>query len=454
MPRRGPPVSGDAEGPSWSLDGRDMGPAPSGATVADAILRTDELVLTRSAKYRRPRGAFCLVGDCGSCMVRVDGRPNLRACVTPIQAGMRVERQNLHGSATADPTSVVDTVFSRGFDHHKFMVHPRPLNELMQYMARYLTGLGTCPDEGVEVQASVVDRAPDVLIVGHGRAGRTLAEGLRASGVDVLSVDRAPAPPPVSSPTASPTPTPTPISASGPDAAPEPLRTAAVIHDAGMFAAYSGEGVVAGMCVESMPTADGAHRRRETLVRVRPRHLVFATGCRQPTLPVPNNDLPGVVSAQGLLASLRRARGTVARDAVVIGPAPTANAVARALGLPRTVMEDEVLRLEGGARVDSVVTASERIPTSLVVLAPAPAPAHELAVQAGADVTWVDELQRPHQGTPRRGFAVVTDPSGNAAATFGPQRARVWCVGSVAETADIDRCAGAITSALAGGSPT
>lgn len=448
MPRRGPPVSGDTEGPRWSLDGHDMGQAPQGATVADAILRRDELVLTRSAKYRRPRGAFCLVGDCGSCLVRVDGRPNLRACVTTIQAGMRVERQNLHGTATTDPTAVVDTVFSRGFDHHKFMVRPRPLNELMQYMARHLTGLGTCPDEGVSVEGEVLDRAPDVLIVGHGRAGQQLAAALHAAGIDVLAMDRAPS------------------VAAAPDADSEPPPSPDVLHGTGVFAAYPGEGVIAGMRMEPMPTSDGAHHRRETLVRVRPRHLVLATGCRQPTLPIPNNDLPGVVSAQGLLASLRRAPGTLASDAVVIGPTPTAQTAAAALGVKRTILDTDVLRLDGGARVEAVVTASERVLTSLAVLAPPPAPAHELAVQAGAEVTWIDELDQideldeldepadPHPATPRRGFAVATDPAGGTSATFGPQRAGVWCVGSVAETADVERCADAIASALEGGRST
>lgn len=48
-------------------------------------------VLRRTAKDGAPRGVFCGMGVCFDCLVRVDGRAGVRACVTPIRAGMRVE---------------------------------------------------------------------------------------------------------------------------------------------------------------------------------------------------------------------------------------------------------------------------------------------------------------------------------------------------------------------------
>jgi sarcosine oxidase subunit alpha len=40
-----------------------------------------------------PRGIFCAIGKCSACMVEVDGVPNVRACLTPLQEGMRVSSQ-------------------------------------------------------------------------------------------------------------------------------------------------------------------------------------------------------------------------------------------------------------------------------------------------------------------------------------------------------------------------
>lgn len=405
--RNAAPLLDDEGVTSWRLDGRDMPPAPAGATITDALLRAEDLVLSRSAKYRRPRGAYCLTGDCGSCLVRVDGRPNLRACITPLTPGMRVERQNIHGVAGLDPTRVVDHVFSGGLDHHRLMVRPRPLNELMQSMARQLTGLGTVPDHGVEVIGGVEDVAADVVVVGAGRAGRILADTMRARGLEVICVDR--------------------------DAAPDSPNTPLDHGGTRVFAAYPGEGIVAAQCMRRPDRAGDSMRVEEVLRRYRAAEYVFATGARAPLLSMPNNDLPGVVASTGLARALCRAPARITDDAVVIGPEPFASQQAANLGIATVIPVDTVVRLEGGSRVERVVTERATIATSLVVLASPPAPAHELAVQAGATVRYVDEPDPA-----RRGFVVRTDDDGLAAEDFGPQRAGVWAFGSLAEHRALD----------------
>jgi hypothetical protein len=40
-----------------------------------------------------PRGVFCAQGRCSDCAMTVDGIPNVRSCVTPVRAGMRVKTQ-------------------------------------------------------------------------------------------------------------------------------------------------------------------------------------------------------------------------------------------------------------------------------------------------------------------------------------------------------------------------
>ncbi len=57
-------------------------------------LGTRVRVLSHSPKYGRPRGLHCARGGCMSCLMRVDGVPNVRSCKTPVRDGMRVERQD------------------------------------------------------------------------------------------------------------------------------------------------------------------------------------------------------------------------------------------------------------------------------------------------------------------------------------------------------------------------
>ena len=46
----------------------------------------------------RPRGFFCAIGNCSSCLMEVDGVPNVRVCVEPLRRGMVVCLQEADGS--------------------------------------------------------------------------------------------------------------------------------------------------------------------------------------------------------------------------------------------------------------------------------------------------------------------------------------------------------------------
>ena len=60
----------------------------AGEPVAVALFAAGVRTLGRSTKYHRPRGLFCLDGHCASCYMRIDGRPNQRACMTPARDGL------------------------------------------------------------------------------------------------------------------------------------------------------------------------------------------------------------------------------------------------------------------------------------------------------------------------------------------------------------------------------
>lgn len=72
-----------------------------GEPIAAALLASGVKELHTSLKTGRPRGFFCAIGNCSSCLVVVDGVPNVRACTEKLRAGMRVERQAGAGPALA-----------------------------------------------------------------------------------------------------------------------------------------------------------------------------------------------------------------------------------------------------------------------------------------------------------------------------------------------------------------
>ena len=64
-----------------------------GEPIAVALIANGIKVFRITEKMRRPRGFFCAVGKCSSCLMKVDNRPNVMVCVEPLKEGMKVEKQ-------------------------------------------------------------------------------------------------------------------------------------------------------------------------------------------------------------------------------------------------------------------------------------------------------------------------------------------------------------------------
>ena len=67
--------------------------AQEGDTVAAALLRAGYWTFRMTAVNGRARGPFCMMGVCFDCLVEIDGLANRQACMTDVQAGMRIKRQ-------------------------------------------------------------------------------------------------------------------------------------------------------------------------------------------------------------------------------------------------------------------------------------------------------------------------------------------------------------------------
>jgi len=68
--------------------------ARSGETVAACLLRAGVEHFRTTPISGSPRLPYCMIGHCFDCLVEVEGVGNRQACLTVVQDGMRVRRQN------------------------------------------------------------------------------------------------------------------------------------------------------------------------------------------------------------------------------------------------------------------------------------------------------------------------------------------------------------------------
>jgi len=66
----------------------------TGDTIASALHANKIKTLSKSLKHKNPRGFFCGIGKCSSCLMRVNDIPNVRTCIAPLKQGIKVEMQD------------------------------------------------------------------------------------------------------------------------------------------------------------------------------------------------------------------------------------------------------------------------------------------------------------------------------------------------------------------------
>jgi hypothetical protein len=64
-----------------------------GEMIATALVAAGYKAFRYTSKGREPRGIFCAIGRCTDCVMEVNGRPNVRTCVTLVEEGMTVNSQ-------------------------------------------------------------------------------------------------------------------------------------------------------------------------------------------------------------------------------------------------------------------------------------------------------------------------------------------------------------------------
>jgi sarcosine oxidase, subunit alpha len=322
--------------PTFAFEGRPV-PFEDGDTIASALYRSGVRTFTRSLKYHRRRGLYCVTGDCPNCLMTVDGEPGVRTCVTDATEGASVERESGWPSTERDLLSVTDRahrLMPVGF-YYKAFIRPRFAWEMAERVIRAATGVGELPtDRSPRIKPSRHVHT-DVLVIGGGVAGLSAAKAAADAGERVLLVDEGR------------------IGAAIPPG-PTHERVDALRRDL--------DGVVA-VTLRERHVAVGIYEGPlvpvigpDELLEVEPERIVVATGATDLHAVFPGNDLPGVWLGRG-----------AARMAGVHRVAPGTRAVVVA-------GTDEGLEHLGTIRAAGVTIAAVVVPAALADRVPAGLP--------------------------------------------------------------------------------
>ncbi len=237
-----------------------------GETIGAALYSTGLKEFSHSFKLERPRGIFCAIGQCSSCMMRVNGIPNVRTCITPLEEGMKVERQ-----------------FGRG---------EVPTNTEKRHI------------EKKEVET-------DIAVIGAGPAGLSASLYAAKFGAKVVLIDQNPR-------------------LGGQLIKQTHKFFGSRTHDAGVRGIDIAEKLVKevreseNITVMSDATAFGYYKpstigvaTMDTLYKIRAKKIIMATGAAEKSLLFENNDLPGVYGA-GAAQTLMNIYGVKPGDRLIM----------------------------------------------------------------------------------------------------------------------------------------
>src|SRR5215472_2791097 len=362
-----------------------------------------------------------MAGSCSNCLVRIDGVPNRFACLTPVRAGMRIERQNAYPSVKVDVFGSIDWLFPKGMDHHSMFAGVPVAEKVMATVARHLAGLGLLPDKPPPPVRPAERLSVDTVVVGAGAAGLAAAGVLAAAGRPPLLLEQEDR-----------------IGGRLALDAPEDTAAADPVVPPGVQLRLSTS--VLGYYDDELGRVLLAVQRDPEGPRVLLIHaeaILFAIGGHASIVPFENNDIPGVFSGRAAADLLRRRRMLVGDAPAVLGHGPQLLPLAKMFRVegaaPPIVLHTGAGEVPSGS-VQGVPTRAHgrtwvhglsyressgkerRVDCDAVVISQPPSPAFELLRQSGVKISW-----RPELGA----FAPETDADGRTSI------AGIWAAGDL-----------------------
>lgn len=218
-------------------------------TVASALTAAGINVLSRSIKYNRPRGFFCGIGKCSSCLMTVDGIPNVKTCVIPVKNGMVVESQDGKGNLpeNRELKSKKETIHA-----DVAVVGAGPAGLSAAIMASKYGANVVLIDENPVAGGQLIKQTHKFF------GSKEHKAGIRGIGIAKLLLNE--------------------------------IKNSNVnlLINAGVIGYYNENGHVLAVVQDSK------------LIKVYPKKIIVATGASENMLAFPGNDLPGVVGAGGV----------------------------------------------------------------------------------------------------------------------------------------------------------
>jgi len=395
--------------------------AYEGESVAAALVASGVTTLAWSCKRSRPRGFFCGIGKCSSCLMTVDGIPNVRTCITPVRSGMVVERQRPLGELPTDAQASQEV---EELDVDLFIVGAGPAGLSAAIEASKLGAKVAIADENFRPGGQLIKQTHKFF---GSRANYAGVRGIEIARILLRELQSLEA---------------------------EWLTRATVVSD------YVG----------SKHTLLVDSPGRAWLVRAD--SVIVATGAMENMLPFPNNDLPGVMGAGGL-QTLMHVFGVVPGErALIVGAGNVGLILAyqllqagvdvkavveimpkiggyavhaakiRRMGVP-ILLRHTVKRAIGARRVEAaeivrvdenfrpIEGTEEQLDVDMLILAVGLTPSTEIPLQAGAQWDYVPELGGPvpiHDQLLRTtvdGMFVAGDASGIEEATTAMLEGRI-----------------------------
>jgi sarcosine oxidase subunit alpha len=293
-----------------------------GDTLASALLANGVRTVSRSFKFRRPRGVYSSGIEETNAFVQLgtgaSSVPSARATLVELTDGLRASSLTRRRFDLGRMLDFTAPLWAAGFYNRTFLW---PSWHTYEWLIRRMAGFGRAPDDRDPDRYEGRNLHCDVLVVGSGAAGLDAASNAAASGARVVLVEQANG---LGGRAA--------WQQQGSDPGIAQLRRSPNVQILTRTCAvgYYDRDVVT--LLENVPNeAARSGQPRERYWIVRANRVVFATGAIEQPLVFCNNDRPGILLAGAAHEYLRRYAVACGRRVVVATNNDSAYVVARDL---------------------------------------------------------------------------------------------------------------------------